>query len=162
MACRDGFPWRKAFLEQYYSTPAGNLLKSWLVTINNFCSVFWVVCQMWVHEIEFPFVQPQFWSCSFRFWRGELLENSVEKVWGHSRFATWWWNLRFLMKTMNFGEILWRANRTKRSDFRWVWEAKIHGGLALRAMFKHFGLCSRSCRSFSISFCPVGDFNMRI
>ena len=25
-----------------------------------------------------------------------------------------------------------------------------------------FGLCSRSCRSFSISFCPVGDLFMRI
>ena len=36
------------------------------------------------------------------------------------------------------------------------------GPIFLVGKFQIFGLCSRSCQSFSISFCPVWDFYMRI
>ena len=36
------------------------------------------------------------------------------------------------------------------------------GSIFLVQKFHIFALCSRSCQSFSISFCPVGDFYMRI
>ena len=92
MACRDGYKNSlKQPFKQYCSRRPGKSVKimAGANVVENFGKL--KISQDPTIRFEFPFVQPQFRSCSFGWWSGELPENSLSKVWTSARSAKWWW-----------------------------------------------------------------------
>ena len=117
-------------------------------------------------RFEFPFVQPQFRSCSFGWWSGELPENSSSKVWAGSRSAMWWWKFEKMMHAIYVTYITKYMQFTLHA-FRQNWEKRRFG--FLRAISGGFGTlkstgvlrcaqCSEFWRSHVQCHCCIGSW----